>query len=534
MMISFWKKLLQTVVSFFDLNAEGRPEKTILTERRAFSLLLLFAALAALAGLNARELDSGDETRVAGIAAEMFVEKDYLIPRLNGEPFLEYPPLYYWAASAAFGAFGINDAAAKLPNALAAIGSAVVLFFLARRMKYSPRCALMAGVMLSSGIQFFLNSRRCMVDMTLAFFILFAVNAFHGMFASRAPGRKALYTLLFAVGLAGGTLTKGLVGMAIPLSAAGMWLVVMDIRNRTFSWSRYCLAGCGVLAAMAGTAVWYVLLRNAEGGEAMFHEAFVVNNLGRFTGSQGDHRESPFFYFLQFPSFFWPWLPFFFFGLYRVWKEFRHKFDPNLLLAALFFLVPFLLMSIASGKRTVYFLPLFAPMALLAARLPIWETVLHPLVRRWAGVAGCLFFAAFAAFSLGWSVVWPLLGLLFFLGWFLRRRAAYAAAAGALAVASLETMPSGWTNPDSSLRPLFEACRELEKEGVKLRLHSPPERTSGAAYYYLRHRLPELSQQTPFPPPPGEAWVLRTRGRKEIPEGKVFADHHLLVETKRQ
>ena len=64
-----------------------------LSGRQAFALALLFGILITLAGLGVRELESGDETRVAGIAAEMYLEGDYLIPRLNGEPFLESPPL---------------------------------------------------------------------------------------------------------------------------------------------------------------------------------------------------------------------------------------------------------------------------------------------------------------------------------------------------------------------------------------------------------------------------------------------------------
>lgn len=56
--------------------------------RRCFLLLLIFAALISFTGLACREIASGDESRIAGISAEMFLESDYLVPRLNGRPVL--------------------------------------------------------------------------------------------------------------------------------------------------------------------------------------------------------------------------------------------------------------------------------------------------------------------------------------------------------------------------------------------------------------------------------------------------------------
>lgn len=94
---------------------------------------MVFTTIITLIALNVRELQSGDETRVAGIAAEMFVEKDYLLPRLNGSPFLEYPPLYYWCATLSYSLFGINDFAAKLPATLAALGCGLLIFFFGKK-----------------------------------------------------------------------------------------------------------------------------------------------------------------------------------------------------------------------------------------------------------------------------------------------------------------------------------------------------------------------------------------------------------------
>jgi hypothetical protein len=50
-----------------------------------------------------------DEPQVAGVCAEMAYQKDFVVPRLNGQPFLEKPPLYYALGAISGAIFGKND-----------------------------------------------------------------------------------------------------------------------------------------------------------------------------------------------------------------------------------------------------------------------------------------------------------------------------------------------------------------------------------------------------------------------------------------
>src|SRR3989304_3741269 len=63
---------------------------------RAWLVLLIFTLALMILSIWSLELSGRDSPRVAGIAREMAVTSDYLIPRLNGEDFLEYPSLGYW------------------------------------------------------------------------------------------------------------------------------------------------------------------------------------------------------------------------------------------------------------------------------------------------------------------------------------------------------------------------------------------------------------------------------------------------------
>src|SRR5579862_9179993 len=62
-----------------------------------------------------------DEPRYAWIARAMVETGDWITPRLYGQPWFEKPVLYYWGAALSFKWFGVTDAAARLPSAVAAL-----------------------------------------------------------------------------------------------------------------------------------------------------------------------------------------------------------------------------------------------------------------------------------------------------------------------------------------------------------------------------------------------------------------------------
>src|ERR1700691_3643531 len=84
-------------------------------------LTLAVVATCLLSGLGALGLVGPDEPRYMSIARAMLQSGDWITPRLYGQPWFEKPALYYWAAATAFRLFGVNEFAARLPSALAAL-----------------------------------------------------------------------------------------------------------------------------------------------------------------------------------------------------------------------------------------------------------------------------------------------------------------------------------------------------------------------------------------------------------------------------
>ena len=106
------------------------------------------AALAAvifLPWLGSITLFDIDETLFANAAREMEQTGDYVVPHFNGEAFCDKPPLMYWVMIAGYRVFGVNELGARIGSALAAIGSCLLIFVLAKAM-FRRSAALMAAV----------------------------------------------------------------------------------------------------------------------------------------------------------------------------------------------------------------------------------------------------------------------------------------------------------------------------------------------------------------------------------------------------
>lgn len=514
-------------------------------QRNHIFLLAVFAAVVMFGGLNFRELASGDETRVAGIIAEMALSGDLVTPKLNGADFLEYPPLYYQLGSVCMRLFGFTDAAAKLPSALCAFGAALLVFALARRAKLSAAAALTAGIMLLTGAQFFNNGRKCMVDMMLAFFVLLAIYAFHSLLAAADRRRQVWCFLLYAAGLAGGFMTKGLVGWAFPWFGLGTWLIADDLLfAKRFNFKRYLLLGLGVIPALVPILCWLYRLYLAGGREALA-TVLIENGIGRFTGAQGDHVEAVWYYLVKLPALFQPWLLVFVAALVHALRMLRKKQLPREMLPLLCEAVaPFVLLSCAASKRQVYLLPIYSAWAVLAAWflidrreawLPVLERRISPLRKylpRVAAAATGVALAVFIVLAPGWGKAIPAAALgLLAAAVFVRPGLVPAAVlAGALFVLCFDVGGLALRNRKKSLRPLFDECRRCEEAGYFIRIGVPTsERTQGAAVFYLRKRIPEVDIKTPIAP--REKRIVRS-GKKLFngrAERAKFADHHYLL-----
>src|SRR6185437_12985403 len=120
------------------------------THRWAVRIVVALAPIWLICVLD-RGLWTPDEPREADIAWRMSQQSDRTLPELAGTPFLEKPPLSYWMSAGGIGLFGDSPAAARSPNILYAILTALAVGTLAFAMSEGA-AAVVAALVAGTGI----------------------------------------------------------------------------------------------------------------------------------------------------------------------------------------------------------------------------------------------------------------------------------------------------------------------------------------------------------------------------------------------
>ncbi|HXQ31158.1 MAG TPA: glycosyltransferase family 39 protein [Steroidobacteraceae bacterium] len=332
-------------------------------QARAWTLLLVACGVVWFGVLGLRPLFNPDEGRYAQIPAEMLASGDYTVPHLNGLVYLEKPPLQYWATALSLRAFGHNEWAARLFTAASAAAALLFVYLLGERA-FSRERGLMAAAMTASMLLYVFMGQLITLDMALACFLTIAVAAFGLAQLDReaAPRRTRAWMLACWAAMAAATLTKGLVGFAIP----GAVLVLYTLWQRDFDAWRHLHIGKGLALFAALVAPWLVLVERAEPGALNF--LIVREHFQRYLTRMHD-RYQPWWYFLLILALgSLPWLPQVARALVGGWRATapRGRFDLSRVLwvSAAFTLVFF---SLSDSKLAPYIVPVLPPLALLGS-----------------------------------------------------------------------------------------------------------------------------------------------------------------------
>jgi 4-amino-4-deoxy-L-arabinose transferase-like glycosyltransferase len=227
-----------------------------------------------------------DEGRYAEIPREMLARGEWVVPYLQGTPYLDKPPLLYWVVMASYAALGIHEWSARLGPALAVHGCILLVYGLGRR-RLGERAALWGALLLSLAPGFISMGRLLVIDGLLAWWVTLSLLA--ALEALQPPCLRWRWWLLAAVASGLGILTKGPVALVLLLPP--LWAQRRLAGDLAPVSRRAWLAFWGVVAAVA--APWYVAigLRLPEFARYFFWE----HNVARFL-SPFNHLEPVWFY----------------------------------------------------------------------------------------------------------------------------------------------------------------------------------------------------------------------------------------------
>jgi 4-amino-4-deoxy-L-arabinose transferase-like glycosyltransferase len=378
---------------------------------RSFALALGLAVVLCFAGIGTHALWSPDEPTGAAVGRAMLESGDLIVPRLNGEPFLEKPPLYWWTQVAVFRLFGVSDTTARIPSALFGVLGLLTVWALGR-LWGTERQGLLAVCVLGTTVLLLHNVGRVIVDPALLFFVALAHLGFALVAEPRISRDARGARWLIAVALALAFLVKGVVAVGL---GAGPPLIYLLLTRRRMAWQDLRLLVLPSLVSFGLLVVpWAVALQHA-GGWAALRECLLSNTAGRFASTAQTRRyghSQPFYYYLEVgPPLLLPWilaLPAMLrAGAFRggAWGGEARR----LLLASAGLGV--LLLSAAATKREIYLLPLLPAwsaavawwLARIAERGPVgaWD---RRTLRALAGFAVLLpFLLGAAALAVAWA-----------------------------------------------------------------------------------------------------------------------------------
>lgn len=322
-----------------------------MTPRRRFTLLFLAATVLFLGAVRLGDLPGYDDAMYSTEAKNILNHGDWLAPDIRGIPAMEHPPLFVWMQAVFFRIFGLHDWVAKLPAALCAIATVLLVYWLTRRLLNDALTAAVAMFVMLGTPYFIKYAAHAMTDVPTALLFICAICAW-----LLASDDSRWY---FAAGIftAMALMVRGLIGFALP----AIFAVDLIARRRRPPW-RWLVPS--LLIAVLPLVAWYAhLLLTFHGRFVALHEGWLSREVfGALNPPWRRYTGLPEYLWMLAKSY-WPWLPATIGGIVIIARERRR---PLFLLLGWVGIV--LLLCAAARSRVLrYMLPAYPAFSILAA-----------------------------------------------------------------------------------------------------------------------------------------------------------------------
>jgi 4-amino-4-deoxy-L-arabinose transferase-like glycosyltransferase len=370
-------------------------------EARGVALVVAFSALVFVPWLGSTGLWDPWEPHYGEVAREMLVRRDWVFPYWESSYFFSKPVLLMWLTAAGMGIARVHGAAlppgsdpssptpsglsehvewaVRLPVALLAIAAGALVFVAVSRI-VSRRAGYVAAGALATMPFWFLMARQSTTDMPFVALLTSGAMCFAVALLDERAHRSA-WAYAGYVFLALATLAKGLLGFGLAGAAFLAWFLVTGewrllARLRLVERVRGVPLPLGPLLFLAIAAPWFTVLSLFRGkddeGYTFAYRFWIWDHVKRL--GEGVHTTTPggtFSYFIEQLGFgLFPWvaaLPGALGELARVKLAGRTRRDDLVLLAGLWAVITYALMSLSATKFHHYVFPAVPALAILCA-----------------------------------------------------------------------------------------------------------------------------------------------------------------------
>ncbi len=369
-------------------------------------LLAFLAAVFFIPFLGYVHLFDWDEINFAEAAREMIVLDDYTRVHIRFLPFWEKPPFFFWLQAISMKIFGINEFAARFPNAVAGIITLPVLYGIGKKL-YDSRFGIIWAIVYMGSLFPGFYFQSGIIDPWFNFFIFMSLYYFLLSYWKRADydGIRLKHSHWLYLSIAGlfcalAVLTKGPVAFLI-LSLCFFVYWVMKGFKMYVTVPQFLLYTVIMLSL---TFIWYGIetLKNGP----WFILEFIEYNYRLF--KQPDAGHGGFFGYHFVVVFFgcFPASIFLFRGLFRQWHDFEYQKNFKLWMLILFWVV-LILFSIVKSKIVHYSSLSYFPLTFIGT-LVLYQILQKKIAFRHTMRWGIRFIAAIIGLAL---FLFPFVGI---------------------------------------------------------------------------------------------------------------------------
>ncbi len=176
--------------------------------------IILVASVLFIPFLGGVHLFDWDEINFAEAAREMIVTKNYLTVQIDFQAFWEKPPLFIWMQVLSMKLFGINEFAARFPNAVCGIVTLLVLYRIGKDL-LGTQFGLLWVLVYGCSILPLFYFKSGIIDPWFNLFIFLGVYYAFQYVLAIENRKKYIFSALSAFFIGLGILTKGPVALLV-------------------------------------------------------------------------------------------------------------------------------------------------------------------------------------------------------------------------------------------------------------------------------------------------------------------------------